>query len=136
MPFEIRLIKAVHKETGKKYSFLTNIHELSASEISDFYKQRWSIEVFFRFIKQELNMRHFLGYNHNTIEVTLYMLLIASVLLIEYKKRTKIPSYKFARRAFMDELMLEVFKPIVAFCGGDPEKVYKYYEEVLLRKPF
>ena len=130
LPFEIRLIKGIHKETGKIYTFLTNIIKLSSDEICNLYKKRWSIEVFFRFIKQELNMKHFLGHNKNAIEVTLYIVLIASALLIEYKKRAKINSYKFARRAFMNELMLEVFKPIVKFCGGDPEKVYNYYTEV------
>lgn len=130
LPFEIRLIKARHKETNKIYTFLTNIVDFSADEICVLYKKRWSIEVFFRFIKQELNMKHFLGHNKNAIEVTLYIILIASILLIEYKNRCKMKSYKFARRAFMNELKLEIFKPIIKFCGGDPEKVYHYYNNM------
>lgn len=127
LAFEIRLIKAKNKKTDKIYIFLSNMMELSTNEICSIYKKRWSIEVFFRFIKQELNTKHFLGRNKNAIEVNLYMILIASILILEFKKRSKISSYKFARRAFMDELMLEVFKPVVKHCGGDPEKVYSYY---------
>ena len=94
------------------------------------YKQGWSIEVFFRFIKQELNTKHFIGHNRNAIEVNLYMVLIASILILEFKKRSKISSYKFARRAFMNELKLEIFKPVIKHCDGDPEKVYSYYTDV------
>lgn len=124
---EIRLIKAENIYNGKIYTFLTNIDQLTASEICEYYKKRWSIEVFFKFIKQELNMKHFLGRNKNAIMITLYMILIASILLLEYKKRSKILSYKFVRRGFINELKLEVLKPIIQFCGGNPEKIYDYY---------
>jgi len=51
---ELRLIKAVNKDTDKEYLFITNImEELNASDITKTYKKRWDIEVFFRHIKQE-----------------------------------------------------------------------------------
>ncbi|WP_338063663.1 IS4 family transposase [Wolbachia endosymbiont of Folsomia candida] len=127
LSFEIRLIKAQNRQNGEVLTFLTNIYEMSAEEVCALYKRRWSIEVFFKFIKQELNTKHFLGHSKNTILVTLYMILIASVLLTEYRKRSEIKSYKFARRAFMNELRLEILKPVIEYCGGNPEKVYDYY---------
>jgi len=59
--------------------------------------------------------------------VTLYMILIASILLTEYRKRSGMESYKFVRRAFMNELRLEILKPFVEYCGGIPDKIYDYY---------
>lgn len=123
----IRLIKAKDRISQKIYIFLTNMMELTSDEVCTMYKKRWSIEVFFRFVKQELNMKHFLGHNRNTILVHLYMVLIASILLIEYIKRTKILSYKFARRSFIREVFIEVFKPIIEYSGGDKEKIYLYF---------
>ncbi|OWZ25157.1 transposase, IS4-like family domain protein [Wolbachia endosymbiont of Wuchereria bancrofti] len=100
---------------------------MSAEEICAFYKKYWSVEVFFKFIKQKLNTKHFLRYSKNTIFVTLYMVLITSVLLMEYRKRSEVKSYKFARRAFVNELRLEILKSVIEYFGGDPEKVYDYY---------
>ncbi|WP_246166046.1 hypothetical protein [Wolbachia endosymbiont of Brugia pahangi] len=46
---------------------------------------------------------------------------------MKYKKRSEVKSYKFARRAFINELRLEILKSVIEYCGGDPEKVYDYY---------
>ena len=69
------------KKKENIFYFLTNEMELTPKEIADIYKQRWDIEVFFRFIKQELNVSHFLSVSENGIKVMLYMALIASMLL-------------------------------------------------------
>ena len=55
---KFRLIKAMEKTTGKSFLFLTNIKELPAFEITEIYKARWDIKVFFKFIKQHLNTKH------------------------------------------------------------------------------
>ena len=64
---------------------MTNEFELSAKEIADYYRKRWDIEVFFRFLKQELNLSHLVSMNKNGIEVMIYMTMIASMLLLIYK---------------------------------------------------
>ncbi|MDR1372505.1 MAG: transposase [Dysgonamonadaceae bacterium] len=61
--------------------FISRIFELSVKEITDAYRRRWDIEVFFRFIKQELNVSHLISLNTNGIEVMLYMTLIAAMLI-------------------------------------------------------
>ena len=45
-------------KNGQRILVLTNDFELSAKDIADYYKKRWDIEVFFRFLKQELNLSH------------------------------------------------------------------------------
>jgi transposase len=108
------------------FYFFTNNLELSPKEIADIYKQRWDIEVFFRFIKQELNASHFLSVSENGIKVVLYMTLIASMLLLLYKKINEL-GYKTAKRRFTIELWETIVKIIVKECGGDPALMNKKY---------
>lgn len=60
------------------------------AEIADLYRQRWAIEVLFRFLKQYLSYSHLLSRSENGIEVMLYMSLIAVLLLIWYQRQSKI----------------------------------------------
>ena len=100
--------------------------ELKPKEIADIYKQRWDIEVFFRFIKQELNVSHFLSVSENGINIKLYMTLIASMLLLLYKKINDL-GYKTVKRRFTIELWEAVVTVIVKECGGDPALMNKTY---------
>jgi len=118
--------KGKFKKKENIFFFLTNNLELSPKEIADIYKQRWDIEVFFRFIKQELNASHFLSVSENGIKVILYMTLIASMLLLLYKKINEL-GYKTAKRRFTIELWETIVKIIVKDCGGDPALVNKKY---------
>ncbi|OEK09028.1 hypothetical protein A8C32_14145 [Flavivirga aquatica] len=62
---------------------------MPTKEIAQAYRKRWYIEVFFRFIKQELNVSHLVSLNKNGIEVTLCMTLIGVTILIYKKKANK-----------------------------------------------
>ena len=115
------------KKKENIFFFLTNEMVLNPKEIADIYKQRWDIEVFFRFIKQELNVSHFLSVSENGIKVILYMTLIASMLLLLYKKINDI-GYKTAKRRFTIELWEAVVNVIVKECGGDPALMNKTYD--------
>lgn len=114
------------KKKENIFYFITNNLELSPKEIADIYKQRWDIEVFFRFIKQELNASHFLSVSENGIKVMLYMTLIASMLLLLYKKINDL-GYKTAKRRFTIELWEVLITIIVKECGGDPALMNKTY---------
>lgn len=122
-----RLIKAKLKQNNEPIYFLTNITHLNASEISEIYYRRWDIEVFFRFIKQELNFSNLVAYNENGIRVMMYMILITSMLILIYKKINKVEGYKIAKLKFTDELQMEIIKEIVVECGGDPNRMKKIY---------
>lgn len=108
------------------FYFISNDLELSPKEIADIYRQRWDIEVFFRFIKQELNASHFLSVSENGIKVMLYMTLIASMLILLYKKINDL-GYKTAKRRFTIELWEALIIIIVKECGGDPALMNKTY---------
>jgi len=122
-----RLIKARMKKTDEPIYFLTNITDLTAREISEVYQRRWDIEVFFRFIKQELNFSNLVAYNENGIRVMMYMVLITAMLILIYKKVNNIEGYKIARLSFIDDLQMEITKSIVESCGGDLKLMKKLY---------
>jgi len=97
-----RLIQTM-SDKNVKYWFLTNRFDLSLKEIIMIYKRRWDIEVFFRFIKQELNFSHLISVNKNGIKIILYMTLIASMMILIYKRINEF-GYKTAKRRFSIEL--------------------------------
>jgi hypothetical protein len=78
----VRCIVATKKSTAEKIWFVSNMPDLSAVDIAALYKQRWDIEVFFKFIKQELNFSHLISRSNNGIQVLLYATLIAAILLL------------------------------------------------------
>jgi hypothetical protein len=71
----------VRIETGKVLRILCNDLDASAQEIADLYKQRWAIELFFRWVKQTLKIRHFLGVSENAVRIQIAVALIAFLLL-------------------------------------------------------
>lgn len=109
---------------GETLLFLTNIFDLEPEVIILFYRKRWDIEVFFRFIKQELNFSHFMSTNENGIKIILYMTLILSMLVLIYKRINQI-GYKTAKRRFAIELDELIVAIVVQYCGGDPNLVFR-----------
>lgn len=71
----------VKTETGKVLRILCNDLDASAQEIADLYKRRWEIELFFRWIKQNLKIRHFLGASENAVRIQIAVALIAYLLM-------------------------------------------------------
>jgi hypothetical protein len=71
----------VRIETGKVLRILSNDLDAPADEIAALYKRRWQIELFFRWIKQTLKVRHFVGRSENAVRIQLAVALIAFVLL-------------------------------------------------------
>jgi len=68
-------------ETGKELRILSNDLDAPAQQIADLYKQRWQIELFFRWIKQRLKITRFLGTSENAIRIQVAVALIAFLLL-------------------------------------------------------
>ena len=84
-PTALRRVGYRDKATGKHYLFLTNNFDLSAKTIADIYKERWQIETFFRFIKQNLKIKSFIGNSENAVMTQVYVALIAYLLLCYLK---------------------------------------------------
>ena len=77
---EVREVR-VRTDTGTILRILTNDIEASAQEIADLYKRRWAIELFFRWIKQNLKIKKFMAMSENAIRIQVFCALIAFVLL-------------------------------------------------------
>ena len=102
---EFRLIKYHIKGKDKMLLFLTNVWDIEPAQIAAIYKQRWDIEVLFRFMKQEMNLTHFVCNDSNAIQVMLHCTMIAAMLVLIYKKLNGIKSYKKAKIRFFKELL-------------------------------
>lgn len=84
-PSEIRMVRYHDSEHDKLYVFITNNFELSAQEIADIYKERWQIELFFKWIKQNLKIKTFWGTSKNAVFIQIWVALIVSLLLWIHK---------------------------------------------------
>ncbi len=71
----------VRIETGKVLRILSNDLDAPAAEIAELYKRRWAIELFFRWVKQTLKIRHFLGNSENAVRIQIAVALIAYLVL-------------------------------------------------------
>jgi len=119
---DYRVIMAVIDSSGEPICFVTNILGMDAYTIAYWYRQRWEIETFFKFIKQHLNVNHLVSRDENGIKVMLYMTMILAILIIVYKKTNRIKGFKIAKLKFELELETEIMKAVVVLCGGDPNR--------------
>jgi hypothetical protein len=111
----LRRIRSKDPETGKVIFILTNNFNWSAKTISQIYKERWQIELFFKAIKQQLKVKSFVGTSKNALLSQLWIALITYLLLAYLKFRSKfawslytlcsvLPANLFARRNLWDWL--------------------------------
>lgn len=121
----VRIIKATTKSDGSLIAFTTNIKEMNAEEITEIYKSRWDIEIFFKFIKQHLSFSHLLNRTENGIKVVMYVTMTLAILLTEYKKLKTLQGYKIPKRKFAQELENDLIYALVILCDGDKEKAKK-----------
>ncbi len=121
--YPLRCIEAVQRETGETITFITTIENLNVTDITLLYKHRWDIEVFFKFLKQELNFSHLVNRSENGIRVMLYCTLIAAILLLAYKELNGIKGYKIMKQRFLHDLERSLVKSFVVLCAGDPKLV-------------
>jgi len=121
MPFRLARAKTGQ---GKKLLFLSNIKDAAVEGLIAAYKKRWGIEVFFRFVKQELNFSHLTSTNVNGIRAIPYMALALPMLAHIYKKRND-TGFKTAKRRMKMELEDLLAIMIVQVCGGNPNLFFK-----------
>ena len=89
-PKEFRKIVYHDDEYDKNYIFITNNLKLSALEIAEIYKARWQIEIFFKWIKQNLKIKTFWGTSRNAVFIQIWVALIVALLLWIHKSVSKI----------------------------------------------
>jgi putative transposase len=85
LPIELRLITYYDAEKKERFRYLTNIFHLSAWTVVQIYKARWEIELFFKWIKQHLKIKTFLGTSENAVYTQIWIAMITYVLLAYIK---------------------------------------------------
>lgn len=118
-----RLIQAEDPK-GNALWFITNFEDESIETIINIYKKRWDIEVFFRFIKQELNFKHIFSTKINGLKILLYMTMIVAMLILVYKKANNL-GYKLAMFQLFYQLDDIYGEMLVERLGGDPNLVFR-----------
>ena len=88
-PGKLRVVKYYDEITDKTYEFLTNNFKLAAKTIADIYKERWQIELFFKWIKQNLKIKSFIGTSKNAVMIQIWVAMIYYLLLAYIKHQTK-----------------------------------------------
>lgn len=87
---KLRKIKYYDEQTNKTFTFLTNNFELTALQIALLYKQRWQIELFFKWIKQHLKIKTFWGTSENAVHIQINIAIITFCLISIISKELKI----------------------------------------------
>ena len=86
-PDRIRRVSFYDTVHKKKLVFLTNNHDLPALTIAQLYKQRWQVELFFKWIKQHLRIKAFFGTSPNAVKTQVWIAIVTYVLIAILKKR-------------------------------------------------
>ena len=89
-PDKLRRIKLRDAETGKVLVFLTNNFDLPARTIAQLYRSRWQIELFFKWIKQNLRIKAFYGTSENAVKTQIWIAVTIYLMIAILKKRLKI----------------------------------------------
>lgn len=89
-PDKLRRIVSYDKERDQRLIFLTNNFKLSAETIAKLYKQRWKIELFFKWIKQHLRIKAFFGTSENAVKTQIWIAICVYVLVAIIKKQLNI----------------------------------------------
>jgi len=113
----LRMVSYCDPETGKEYRFVTNADHLGAKIIANLYKERWQIELFFKWIKQNLKIKTFLGTSKNAVLTQIWIALCVYLLLafLKFKAKLGISMQQMLRllqlNLFERRNLIELFKP-------------------------
>lgn len=88
---DIRIVKALDSDSGEVITFVTNNFIFSAIEIANIYRHRWDIEVFFKWIKQNICIKHLWGYSENAVKTHLWVAVCAYLIIAKIKHDCKSP---------------------------------------------
>lgn len=106
-------------ETGKHYVFLTNNFQLAAKTIAEIYKSRWQIELFFKWIKQNLKIKSFLGTSKNAVMTQIWIAMCIYLILAWLKFSSQLNA---SLQQILRLLQLNLFerRDLMALLRGDP----------------
>ena len=106
-PVTLRRI-VVKDEKGKRMTFLTNNFALKPELIAALYRQRWQVELFFKWIKQHLRIKSFLGESENAVKTQIWIAVCTYVLIAIIKKRLKLEHSLYEILQILSLTMFEI----------------------------
>ena len=95
-PENLRLVRYYDEEQDREFMFLTNAMDLTAQQIADLYKNRWQIELFFKWLKQHLKIKKFWGTTENAVRIQISAAITAYCLvaIVQHDMQLKRSTYE------------------------------------------
>jgi transposase len=95
-PEHLRLVRYYDEEQGREFMFLTNAMDLTDQQIADLYKNRWQIELFFKWLKQHLKIKKFWGISENAVRIQISAAITAYCLvaIVQHDMKLKRSTYE------------------------------------------
>jgi hypothetical protein len=118
-PEHLRRIRFRDPETGKTLIFLTNQRTLPALTICALYKSRWQVELFFKWIKQHLRIKRFLGTSENAVKTQIWCAVSTYVLIAIVKKELHLDASLYT---CLQILSVSVFEKTEVSCALQPDR--------------
>lgn len=117
-PEHLRRIRFKDPESGKTLVFLTNNTSLPPLTIAALYKNRWQVELFFKWIKQHLRIKRFLGTSENAVKTQIWCAVSTYVLIAAVKKELQLNASLYT---LLQILSVSVFEKIEISCALQPD---------------
>ena len=118
-PEHLRRVRFKDSDSGKTLVFLTNNTTLPALKIAALYKSRWSVELFFKWIKQHLRIKHFLGNSENAVKTQVWCAVATYVLIAIVKKELQLDASLYT---CLQILSVSVFEKTELSCALQPDQ--------------
>ena len=118
-PEHLRRIRFKDPESGKTLIFLTNNSALPALTICAFYKSRWQVELFFKWIKQHLRIKHFMGNSENAVKTQVWCAVATYVLIAIVKKELQLDASLYT---CLQILSVSIFEKTQLSCALQPDE--------------
>jgi len=117
-PEHLRRIRFKDPQSGKTLVFLTNNTTLPPLMIAELYKNRWQVELFFKWIKQHLRIKRFLGTSENAVKTQIWCAVSTYVLIAIIKKELHLDASLYT---FLQILLVSVFEKTQLSCALQPD---------------
>ena len=118
-PEQLRRIRFKDPESGKTLVFLTNNTALPALTIAALYKSRWQVELFFKWIKQHLRIKRFIGNSENAVKTQIWCAVATYVLIAIVKKELQLNASLYSLLQILSVSVFEKTPLHQALSGGD-----------------
>ncbi|MDJ0668740.1 MAG: IS4 family transposase [Desulfobacterales bacterium] len=118
-PEKLRRIKYFDADKGRSFVFLTNQFTLAAEIIAELYRSRWRVEIFFKWIKQHLRIKKFLGTSENAVKTQIWIAVSIYVLVAIMKQRLKIDLTLYTILQILSITLFEKMPILHALTGND-----------------